>query len=54
MIFYITNEIPLYQFVGGTQIGSQHQITFGFNYRFMLKKGNEVLEDCETEEILEN
>tara|TARA_B110000014_G_C20103026_1_gene579452 strand:- start:763 stop:1800 length:1038 start_codon:yes stop_codon:yes gene_type:complete len=50
MIFYITNEIPLYQFVNGTQIGSQHQITFGFNYRFMLKKGNDVLEDCELEE----
>ena len=54
MIFYITNEIPIYQFVGGTQVGSQHQITAGFNYRFMIKKNNEVLEDCELEEVPEN
>ena len=54
MIFYITNEIPLYQYVGGSQIGSQHQITIGFNYRFMLKKGDEVIEDCDAEDLQEN
>lgn len=49
MIFYITNEIPLYQYVGGSQIGSQHQITIGFNYRFMLKKADEIIEECDSD-----
>ena len=49
MIFYITNEIPLYQYVGGSQIGSQHQITIGFNYRFMLKKAGEIIEECDSD-----
>ena len=36
-VLFTTCEMPLYQFVNGIQIGSQWQITTGFNYRFMAK-----------------
>jgi hypothetical protein len=45
IIFYITGEIPVYQNVNGTQMGSNLQITSGFNYRFFTKKQPE----CEVE-----
>ena len=37
-IFYCLYETPLYQFVNGTQVGSQHQLTTGLAYRFFIKK----------------
>ncbi len=36
-VFFATCEVPLHQYVNGTQVGSQTQITTGFNYRFMVK-----------------
>ena len=38
LTFYTTSEIPIYQNVNGTQIGSKLQLTTGFNYRFQSKK----------------
>ena len=35
---YALSEIPLYQYVNGTQVGSQHQITTGVAYRFNAYK----------------
>jgi hypothetical protein len=35
---FATSEIPLYQYLNGTQVGSQHQFTFGVNYRFLTKE----------------
>lgn len=31
-------EIPLYQYMEGTQVGSQHQYTAGISYRFFVKE----------------
>ena len=39
---FATSEIPVYQYLHGTQIGSQNQFTFGVNYRFLTK-------ECESE-----
>ncbi len=36
-IIFVMYETPLYQYVNGTQIGSQHQITSGLSYRFFTK-----------------
>ena len=38
MTCFVTSEIPLYQYLNGTQIGSQNQFTVGVNYRFLTKK----------------
>ena len=38
LTFFATSEIPIYQYLHGTQIGSQNQFTFGVNYRFLTKK----------------
>ena len=35
---YATSEIPIYQYLNGTQVGSQNQFTVGVNYRFLTKK----------------
>ena len=35
---FATSEIPLYQYLNGTQVGSQHQFTIGVNYRFLAKE----------------
>ena len=35
---FATAEIPLYQYLNGTQIGSNQQFTFGINYRFLTKE----------------
>ena len=35
---FATSEIPLYQYLNGTQVGSQHQFTVGLNYRFLTKE----------------
>lgn len=35
---YATSEIPLYQYLNGTQVGSQNQFTVGVNYRFLTRK----------------
>jgi hypothetical protein len=35
---FATAEIPLYQHLNGTQIGSNQQFTFGINYRFLTKE----------------
>jgi hypothetical protein len=35
---FATYEIPLYQYLNGTQVGSQHQFTVGVNYRFLTKE----------------
>jgi len=43
---FATAEIPLYQYLNGTQIGSNQQFTLGVNYRFLTK-------ECEPEFELE-
>lgn len=35
---YALDEIPLYQFVNGTQVASQNQLTIGVSYRFYTVK----------------
>ena len=35
---FVTSEIPLYQYLNGTQVGSQYQFTVGVNYRFFVKE----------------
>jgi len=35
--FYVLSELPLYQFVNGTQVVSQYQFTVGLSYRFFTK-----------------
>ncbi len=35
---FATSEIPLYQYLNGMQVGSQHQFTIGVNYRFLTKE----------------
>lgn len=35
---YALSEIPLYQYLNGTQVGSQHQLTVGVSYRFNAYK----------------
>ncbi len=35
---YALSEFPIYQYLNGVQVGSQHQITAGLTYRFMIKK----------------
>lgn len=37
-IIYATSEIPLYQYLRGTQVGSQYQFTAGVSYRFFTAK----------------
>ena len=49
LVFFATCEMPIYQFVNGTQIGSQLQITTGFNYRFMVKSPEIKTEDYQIE-----
>ena len=46
LIFYLTTETPIYQYVKGTQVGSQLQFTVGANYRFFTKKSETISEDC--------
>ena len=46
LTIFATSEIPLYQYLNGTQVGSKQQFTVGVNYRFLTKK-------CETEFELE-
>jgi len=46
LTFFVTSEIPIYQYLHGTQIGSQIQFTAGVNYRFLTK-------ECEPEFELE-
>jgi len=38
LTIYATSEIPLYQYLNGTQVGSKNQFTVGVNYRFLTKK----------------
>lgn len=47
---YITSEIPLYQYLEGTQVGSQYQFTTGLAYRFYTKKP-ELLTDESSKDI---
>ena len=49
LVFFATCEMPIYQFVNGTQIGSQLQITTGFNYRFMVKSPEIKTDDYKIE-----
>ncbi len=35
---YALSEIPLYQYLNGTQVGSKFQLTGGVSYRFFVKK----------------
>jgi hypothetical protein len=44
MSFFITSEIPVYQYLEGTQIGSQYQFTSGFAYRFLTKNADVIPE----------
>ncbi len=44
-------EFPLYEYVNGTQVASQHQITFGLSYRFftyrsIVPKSGETVYAC--------
>ncbi|MEI8279165.1 MAG: hypothetical protein WCG87_05330 [Bacteroidota bacterium] len=36
--FYISSDIPLYQYVNGTAIASEYQFTTGLSYRFMARR----------------
>jgi hypothetical protein len=36
--FFCSYEIPLYQNIYGTQIGSKEKITFGLSYRLLSKQ----------------
>ena len=38
LTFFANSEIPIYQYLHGTQVGSQNQFTFGINYRFLTKE----------------
>ena len=38
LTYFVTSEIPIYQYLHGTQVGSQNQFTFGINYRFLTKE----------------
>ena len=40
---FATSEIPLYQYLNGTQVGSQQQFTIGVNYRFLTKECEDPL-----------
>ncbi|MBC8299222.1 MAG: hypothetical protein H8E55_25990 [Pelagibacterales bacterium] len=40
---FLTSEIPLYQYLNGTQVGSQNQFTVGVNYRFLTKECEDPL-----------
>jgi hypothetical protein len=40
---FVTSEIPLYQYLNGTQVGSQNQFTVGVNYRFLTRKCEDPL-----------
>ena len=40
---FATSEIPLYQYLNGTQVGSQYQFTVGVNYRFLTKECKDPL-----------
>jgi hypothetical protein len=40
---FATSDIPLYQYLNGTQVGSQNQFTVGINYRFLTKKREDPL-----------
>ncbi|MEC7863856.1 MAG: hypothetical protein VYB55_02190 [Bacteroidota bacterium] len=40
---FATSEIPLYQYLNGTQVGSQYQFTVGVNYRFLTKEYEDQL-----------
>ena len=40
---FATSEIPLYQHLNGTQVGSQNQFTVGVNYRFLTKECEDPL-----------
>ncbi|MCW3076553.1 MAG: hypothetical protein JWO32_1162 [Bacteroidetes bacterium] len=42
---YALSEIPLYQYVNGTQVASQFQLTAGVSYRFFVKR--EMIEKSE-------
>ena len=42
VIVFITSEIPLYQYLNGTQVGSQLQFTVGVNYRFLTKNSEDL------------
>ncbi len=35
---FALSDIPLYQYLNGTQVGSQYQFTVGLSYRFMVAK----------------
>lgn len=35
---YALSELPLYQYVNGTQVASKYQVTAGISYRFFVKK----------------
>jgi len=37
IVLFTLYEYPLYQYLNGTQVGSQHQITTGVSYRFFVK-----------------
>jgi hypothetical protein len=40
---FATSEIPLYQYLNGTQVGSRHQFTVGVNYRFLTKECEDTI-----------
>ncbi len=46
---YALTEIPLYQYVNGTQVASEYQFTAGMSYRFFIKKRPQKIEETEAE-----
>jgi copper chaperone CopZ len=47
---FATADIPLYQYMNGTQIATQYLVTGGISYNFQLKKAKEVEEIEHTED----
>ena len=52
MTLFALSEYPLYEYVNGTQLASQHQFTFGISYRFftarsIIPKSGEDVYVCE-------
>ena len=40
---FVTSEIPLYQYLNGTQVDSQSQFTISMNYCFLTKESEDLL-----------
>ncbi len=46
MTVFVNSDIPIYQYMNGTQIGAQVLVTTGINYRFYINKKHLPLDTC--------